>query len=50
MIWPKGGGSHPAARLLRIVAQITFWCGVVYLLAMLGNDAGIYGTAKLVVE
>lgn len=38
VIWPKGGGSHPAARLLRIVAQITFWCGVVYLLAMLGNS------------
>ena len=38
VIWPKGGGSHPAARLLRILAQVTFWCGVVYLLSMLGNS------------
>ena len=37
VIWPKGGGSHPAARLLRILAQVTFWCGVVYLLSILGN-------------
>ena len=28
VIWPKGGGSHPAARLLRILAQVTFWGGL----------------------
>lgn len=41
VIWPKGGGSHPAARLLRILAQLTFWCGVVYLLSMLGSSWGL---------
>lgn len=38
VVWPKGGGSHPAARLLRVLSQVTFWCGIVYLLAMMGNS------------
>lgn len=37
VIWPKGGGNHPAARLMRILAQVTFWGGVLCMLSI-GNE------------